>query len=488
MVFIENGKKFQCPFCEDNTLVPSEYFNHLDHMGRRVDMYDRPELCYGSYEFVANKDYCREAALPRPPAFVFMIDVSANSVRNGLLRVLCPYLKQHILPKLLATETRVGFVTYDKELHFYNLKSSLAAPQMMIVSDLEEVFVPILDGFLVRVDESLSVIHALLDTLPAMFESNKETECVYGAVVEAGIEALRSAKCQGKLFVFHSNLPNAANAPGQLKNRDDKKLLGTEREKQVLTPATDYYAQLAKKCIEHGCCVDLFLMPNQYCDVASLADLNAKAGGLIYKYDFFRADSPTGGQRLCDDLGHAVDATCAFDVVMKVRTSTGVRAVDSIGNFTLTGNNDIELAGMQRATSLCVELKHDDKLNENAKVFVQLAVLYTALNGQRRIRVHNLSLSVCVTYGQMFSCCDLDALINYMAKQAVRATATSVPKTIKENVVAQVASILAAYRRHCTNTPARGQFILPETLKLLPVFANSLIKSDAISGCKSSPH
>lgn len=39
--------------------VPPEYFNHLDHTGRRVDAYDRPELCLGAYEFVATKDYCK---------------------------------------------------------------------------------------------------------------------------------------------------------------------------------------------------------------------------------------------------------------------------------------------------------------------------------------------------------------------------------------------------------------------------------------------
>ena len=142
---------------------------------------------------------------------------------------------------------RVGFVTYDKELHFYNLKSSLAAPQMMIVSDIEEIFVPILDGFLVKLSESKAVIDTLLDTLPAMFQDNKETDLILGPVIEAGIEALKSAKIAGKLFVFHTNLPSGL-APGQLKNRDnDKKLLGTEKEKQILTPQSEYYGQLGKK-------------------------------------------------------------------------------------------------------------------------------------------------------------------------------------------------------------------------------------------------
>lgn len=490
MQFIDNGKRFQCPFCEDTTPVPQEYFNHLDHMGKRVDYYERPELCLGSYELVATKEYCHNNQLPNPPAFIFMIDVSCNSVRNGLLHVLCPYIKNVILPNLprdlvanqqqANTDIRVGFVTYDKELHFYNLKSTLAAPQMMIVSDIDEVFVPILDGFLVNINESKLVVDMLLDQLPQMFENNKETELILGPVVEAGVEALKSAKCCGKLFVFHSNLPNAL-AQGQLKNRDgEKKLLGTDKEKNILSAQTEYYANLGKKCVENQCSLDLFLLPNQYCDIATISDLTRKTSGQIYKYDYFQAD--THGKRLCDDLKYSIDNTCAFDAVMKVRTSTGIKPVDYLGNFNLNGY-DVELAGLSKQTSLCVELKHEDKLNENTKVYVQMALLYTSLSGQRRIRLHNLSLNVCSQYSQMFASCDIDTLINYMAKLACRSVIVSSPKSIKENLIQQVANILACYRKNCTNAPSKGQFILPETLKLLPVFSNSVLKSDAISGC-----
>lgn len=54
---------------------------------------------------------------------------------------------------------RVGFITYNKVLHFFNVKSNLAQPQMMVVTDVGEVFVPLLDGFLVNYQESQSVIH-----------------------------------------------------------------------------------------------------------------------------------------------------------------------------------------------------------------------------------------------------------------------------------------------------------------------------------------
>ena len=46
----------------------------------------------------------------------------------------------------------------------------------------------------------------------------------------------QSAGISGKLFVFHSSLP-IGEAPGKLKNREDRKLLGTEKEKVQNVPA-----------------------------------------------------------------------------------------------------------------------------------------------------------------------------------------------------------------------------------------------------------
>lgn len=40
----------------------------------------------------------------------------------------------------------------------FTFQSSLAQPQMMVVSDLEDMFVPLVDGFLVKLTESETVI------------------------------------------------------------------------------------------------------------------------------------------------------------------------------------------------------------------------------------------------------------------------------------------------------------------------------------------
>lgn len=101
---------------------------------------------------------------------------------------------------------------------------------MLVVSDLNDVFVPLLDGFLVKLSESEAVIDSLLSQIPEMFAESRETETVLGPVIQAGLDALKSADRSGTLYIFHTSLP-IAEAPGKLKNRDDRKLLGTEKEK-----------------------------------------------------------------------------------------------------------------------------------------------------------------------------------------------------------------------------------------------------------------
>ena len=43
----------------DLFVVPQQFFCHLDHQGRRTDIMERPELLFGSVEYVATKDYCK---------------------------------------------------------------------------------------------------------------------------------------------------------------------------------------------------------------------------------------------------------------------------------------------------------------------------------------------------------------------------------------------------------------------------------------------
>uniref|UniRef100_A0A8C5CEQ4 SEC24 homolog D, COPII coat complex component n=1 Tax=Gadus morhua TaxID=8049 RepID=A0A8C5CEQ4_GADMO len=420
MQFIDGGRRFQCAFCNCVNEVPVFYFQHLDHMGRRMDFYERPELSLGSYEFSATLDYCKNNKPASAPAYIFMIDVSFTNIKSGLVRLLCDELKTLLdnLPREEGAESsaiKVGFVTYNKILHFYNVKSALAQPQMMVVSDTAEMFVPLLDGFLVSYAESRAVIHNLLDQIPDMFADTNESETVFAPVIQAGVEALKAAECSGKLFIFHASIPTAE-APGKLKNRDDKKLVSTDKEKTLFHPVKGVYEQLSKDCVAQGCSVDLFLFPSQYLDIATMGDVPAHTGGAVYKYSNFQVE--TDGEHFLRDLRKDVEKPIGFDAIMRVRTSTGFRATDFFGGVYMNNTTDVELAAVDCDHAITVELKHDDTLSEETGAFMQCALLYTTVGGQRRLRVHNLSLNCSSQLMELFKSCETDSLINFFAKTA----------------------------------------------------------------------
>ncbi|KDR14171.1 protein transport protein Sec24C-like [Zootermopsis nevadensis] len=484
MQFIDGGRRFHCLFCKATTEVPPEYFQHLDHTGLRVDRFERPELILGAFEFVATEDYCRNNTFPKPPALIFLIDVSYNNIKSGLVHLLCSQIKEivKLLPKDEGAEKsnmRVGFITYNNTVHFYNIKGCLAQPQMMVVGDVQGMFVPLLEGFLCDPTESEAVIDSLMEQIPTMFADTRETETVLAPAIQAGLEALQASECAGKLLVFHSSLP-IAEAPGKLKNRDDRKLLGTEKEKTVLAPQGNVYSSLGQECVAAGCSVDLFVFNNSYIDLATIGQVSRLSGGEIYKYTYFQAD--LDGERLIADIKHDVSRPVAFDAIMRVRTSTGVRATDFYGHFFMSNTTDMELASIDCDKALTIEIKHDDKLTEEDGVYIQVALLYTSCGGQRRIRILNLSLKTCTQMSDLYRCCDLDTIINFIAKQTVFRLLESSPKSVKENLVNRCAQMLACYRKNCASPTSAGQLILPECMKLLPLYVNCVLKSDAVSG------
>lgn len=279
---------------------------------------------------------------------IFIIDVSYNNVKSGLVHLLCSQMKRIIrnLPidqNQSQTAMKVGFITYNNTVQFYNVKSTLAQPQMMVVGDVHEMFMPLLDGFLVDPQESEAVIDLLMDQIPKMYSDTRETETILMPAIQAGLEALKASECAGKLLVFHSSLP-IADAPGQLKNRDDRKLLGTEKERTVLTPQNTAYNNLGQDCVGAGCTVDLFVFNNAYIDLATIGQVSRLSGGEVYKYTYFQAD--IDGERLVADIIKNISRPIAFDAVMRVRTSTGTRPTDFYGHFFMSNTTDLEIAGI----------------------------------------------------------------------------------------------------------------------------------------------
>ncbi|XP_022850639.1 protein transport protein Sec24-like At3g07100 [Olea europaea var. sylvestris] len=178
---------------------------------------------------------------PMPPLYFFLIDVSISAVKSGMLEVVAQTIK-FCLDKLPGfPRTQIGFITYDSTIHFYSMKSSLMQPQMMVISDLDDIFVPLPDDLLVNLSESRNVVDAFLDSFPSMFQDNMNVESAFGPALKAAFMVM--GQLGGKLLIFQNTLPSLG--AGRLRLRDDARIYGTDREHMLRIPEDPFYRQMA---------------------------------------------------------------------------------------------------------------------------------------------------------------------------------------------------------------------------------------------------
>lgn len=70
----------------------------------------------------------------------------------------------------------------------------------MVVSDLDDIFVPLPDDLLVNLSESRSVVETFLDSLPSMFQDNVNLESAFGPALKAAFMVMVCNFFQPALF------------------------------------------------------------------------------------------------------------------------------------------------------------------------------------------------------------------------------------------------------------------------------------------------
>ncbi|CEP15982.1 hypothetical protein [Parasitella parasitica] len=476
-VFTHGGAKFECNICAHSNPVPDWYFANVDMSGRRIDVNERPELRYGSVEFQVTKDYHSKDRPPTPLNYVFCFDVSIQATQSGMLQSVCEALKQALYdgqgnPRL---NNKIGIITFNKDVHFYNLAPGLATAQMLVVSDINDVFVPLQAGFLADLVESKSVIMELLNSLPHMFKDTTRAESVYTAAVRGGLQALKNTG--GQMFVFQTCLPNFGT--DALKSRDDSSLYGTDKEKSLLAAQSDKYKELGNACVESGVCVNTWAFPHQYMDVATLNVVSHLTGG---DFRYFPNFSLAEKYRITHQLGHDLHRETGFDGIFRIRCSDGLQVMDHFGNCHMSVYTECDVAGIDEDKAIGAVLKHDGKLDVNRGVSFQCALLYTTRDGHRRVRVHNLHLSATEQIADVFRYGDVDTTVSVMLRQTIFDLHHKNRKDLHKAMTDACVDILTAYRLNCAAATSPGQLILPEAFKLLPVYVHGAIRSAVLRG------
>eukprot|EP00198_Chlamydomonas_reinhardtii_P000301 XP_001689636.1 COP-II coat subunit [Chlamydomonas reinhardtii] len=399
MRWTASGRSFTCNFCGLSNNTPDHYFCHLSPDGRRRDADERPELCRGTVEYLASKEYVFRP--PMQPTHVFLIDVSQTAIATGATASLCRAVAAALDRVQGGPRALVGIATYDSAVHFYSVRSPSAAPQMLVMSDVNDVFAPTSGKLLMELEEYREQLKELLEGLPAMWANNRINENCAGAAIEAAIDLLKPGG--GKVHAFVASLP--AVGVHALKPREATGL-GEKDKLSYLVSQDNTLRSLATTAADHMICVDLSVLGQGYVDIASLSDLAVTTGGTVYSYTPY---SPVNDfDQLVNDLSWNVARQQGLEAVMRVRCSSGLDVESYSG--------------------------HCYRCAASARICALGRRVAVALQGQQ-------PLGAC-----------------------------------RELVSAAVVATLYAYRRYCASSSSAVQLILPEALKLLPLYALSLLK------------
>ena len=490
--FIDNGKNFICNFCGCSNELPRWYMCNLDGFGVRRDLDQRPELKYGSVDLIVrnrmffsdskkkpdefDKTATDNKVTPAPLSYVFVIDVGTSAKQQGITQTVIAHIKRTV-KELAEThrDCKVAFITFGSHVHFYNVKPN-AHPQIMVVGDVNDVFLPFPETNMLTFGE-LAADDEFIDKLATLTEGITETQNVMGSAIVAAAELLAEVG-GGRILFFSSRL--ADHGQGSLNARNDFKVYGTPKEKTLFSPLLGFYKNFATTMARYQICLDLFLFPTTFMETSTLGAMTNNTGGHMYLYNNFNLARDS--HRLYLDIHRNLSRETGFDAVLKLRTSAGLSVRRYFGNFHNEREGDMDLAGVDADTAFGVELKHDSNLDEKIPNYIQAAMLYTARDGTRRLRIHTLLLKTVTNVSQVFKKADLDAVLNIHARLIVNQVLKNKDslETVRQLITDQLVSILANYRKHCSNASSSGQLILPDALKLLPVYMLGLMKSPAL--------
>ncbi|KAJ5211843.1 uncharacterized protein N7498_003489 [Penicillium cinerascens] len=496
MSFRAGGSKFVCNMCTFPNDTSPEYFAPLDPTGARVDRMQRPELMMGTVEFLVPKEYWNKE--PVGLQTLFLIDVSRESIHRGFLKGVCEGIAEALYGEDRAADgtegdeatsrkipagAKVGIVTFDKEVHFYNLTASLGQAQMMVMTDLEEPFVPLSEGLFVDPYESKSVITSLLHRIPALFQHIKNPDPALLPALNAALSALQPTG--GRVVCSVASLPTWG--PGHLSIREDPKIHGTDAERKLFTTENPAWKKTATKLAEAGVGVDFFIAApgGTYMDVATIGHVSGLTGGETFFYPNFHA--PRDLLKIQREMAHAVQRDTGYQALMKVRCSNGLQVSSYHGNFVQHAlGADLEIAGVDADKAIGVIFSYDGKLDPKLDAHFQAALLYTSADGQRRVRCVNVVAAVNEGGMETMKYVDQDAVVSVIAKEAASKTLDKNLKDIRAHISEKTVDIFSGYRKIFSGSHPPGQLVLPENLKEFSMYMLSLIKSRAFKGGNES--
>lgn len=502
MRFIDGGARFVCNLCLFVNTTPEQYFQPTGPDGRRLDWEERPELAFGTYDLAvvsASGDIQEQDRVGRDSRLGAEFDIDGNSPNNGsfkslygkaasgqfrrvficesgrdasqkgLVELFAQAIKAS-LPYMGANE-RIAIATFNSTIQYY--RPTISRQIQMVVTSPDAPIVP--PDVFMDPQADKDFIERLLDQLHLFSKGTPDKSSCLGSALET-VLTFSDSNEGGRVTTLITSLPSKG--PSQLRMRDPAIAGITSPDapvhKELFEPSAPFYKSLAARLSSSGWGCDILAVPTAgYLDMTNIAPIASSTGGKLFCYPRFVSERDS--RRIITDLLSLVASPMqARNTSFRIRTSTGLQ-IDQ-----LYGANAGSATFMDSQTTIVASIGFDGQLDPKLDAHFQVAVLYTSLSGEKRVRVCNLLTGVTPKLKPVLKFVDCDVVMATITRQTLAQMAKFSIQELRQAVLSKVENIFGAARLHAGQGMPLSQLLMPINLRQLLMFGLALTKSIAI--------
>ena len=490
MRFTHGGGKFVCNMCLFENPTPAEYFQPTNHENKRLDWMERPELSYGTYDFVVARpphagegddapkyygmgegrdkgggvDASIYGTVDQPFNHVFACEVGRDAVQKGILETFTTAVRD-ALPYL---EYKIAIITFDGRVTHY--RPTPAGPQLLVSNPGSEAVPP--DVFYDPVTQREELL-ALLDLLPRLYADTTDRRSCLGDAVHS-VTQLPHFSSGGRLTVVAASLPTEGTV--KLVARD-RAMTGLSPDaehamhKQLFNPTSPALTTIANELRDNGWGCDLLAIPtSSFMDLATLGELPRRTGGKLLHYPRFMVERDER-RVIADILEITTLPAQARNAQLKIRTSTGLQISTKFRDPAL------DWRYLDSDSTLVVTCEYDGSLDPKLDTHFQAAILYTTPSGEKRVRICNQLAGVTSKVKAIIKYVDVDVVTMAIVRQTLARLGEHDLPMLRASVATKLHDIFGSVRRLVGYGVPESQLLMPTNLRMLPAYILAFMKS-----------
>uniref|UniRef100_A0A668S7P9 Uncharacterized protein n=1 Tax=Oreochromis aureus TaxID=47969 RepID=A0A668S7P9_OREAU len=299
-----------------------------------------------------------------------------------------------------ASDVRVGLMTYDSRIHLYDLSPELSRPHMLVITETEDLQLPVREGLLVPLKDCIIPME-----LP-----------------------VKGLGCPGKLC----------------------------KHLWSIFQPSEQAVSVVKECVRQGCGVHLFVLSHQGVGGAWPGDIPYLTGGALHTYSHLQGELDR--ERFSTDLKGTVETHTGYKAELRIFVSKGeIYFLVKILQGVLCRNASITCTRLTRFTRV--------------RLLRAVVLSYTLQTGDRRTRVHTLTLRCSQQLQDTFRHYQAQTLLTFYCKKMYCAVQERPLQELREELQTEVTEALASYRKHCCSASvSAGQVRTLRPCTSMPLF------------------